>query len=128
MSRFLPGRRPSAPMTGHHPSPSTSSFGPQSGSSNYAPSVYAQSTLAASTVMPQMMVQPVHDDERTKWIEGHCLQRCHTDASSTCSICDERCQDESFKCLGKLKLVMQDRQRPTANIPRLWDNGPLPMP
>lgn len=100
-SRFGVGRRPSQPITGHHASPSTSSLGYGSGS-NYAPSVYAQSTLAASTVMPQMLVQPVKDDDRMKWIEGHCLQKRNRDGTSICTICDERCQEESFKCLGKL--------------------------
>ena len=96
-SNFGTMRRPSQPMVSHHPSSSTSTLG-NGVTSNYAPSVYAQSTLAASTVMPQMMVQPVHDDERTKWIEGHCLQRRPKDVRSTCSICDDRCDEESFRC------------------------------
>ena len=95
-------RRPSQPMAGHHPSLSTSTLGNGMTPSNYAPSVYAQSTLAASTVMPQMMVQPVRDDEQTKWVEGHCLQRRDKDVRSTCNVCDERCEDESFRCNGKL--------------------------
>lgn len=93
------GRRPSQPMTGHHPSISTSTLGNGSAPSNYAPSVYAQSTLAASTIMPQMMVQPVRDNETTKWIEGHCLIS-RKDVKSICSICDERADDEAFKCNG----------------------------
>ncbi|KAK5127639.1 hypothetical protein LTR85_006980 [Meristemomyces frigidus] len=92
-------RRPSQPTVGHHPSVSTSTLGNSTAPSNYAPSVYAQSTLAASTIMPQMMVQPVRDNETTKWIEGHCLNR-RKDGKSVCSICDERCDDECFKCNG----------------------------
>ncbi|KAI9706298.1 MAG: hypothetical protein M1820_004873 [Bogoriella megaspora] len=41
--------------------------------SQYAPSVYAQSTLAASTIMPGMLMQNVRDTETTKWAEGHLL-------------------------------------------------------
>jgi len=94
------GRRPSAPMFGHYSSSSTSSLG-QGAGSNYAPSVYAQSTLAASTIMPSMMVKPVRDDERTKWVEGHCMQRRNKDIRNMCTICDERCHDESFRCIRK---------------------------
>ena len=92
----LAGRRPSQHLMGHHPSRSTSTLG--HGPSTYAPSVYAQSTLAASTIMPQLLVQPVRDDERTKWIEGHCLQKRNKDMRSICSICDDRCENESFRC------------------------------
>ena len=98
--RFGAMRRPSQPMVGHHPSLSTSTLG-NGASSNYAPSVYAQSTLAASTIMPQMLVQPVRDDERTRWVEGHCLVRRTKDIRSICSICDDRCEEESFRCSGK---------------------------
>ncbi|KAK0947179.1 hypothetical protein LTR29_001462 [Friedmanniomyces endolithicus] len=92
-------KRPSQPaVTGHHPSLSTSTLG--NGTSTYAPSVYAQSTLAASTVMPQQLMQPVRDNETTKWIEGHCLLRRNKDGKSTCSVCDERCEEESFRCSG----------------------------
>ena len=98
----LTSRRPSVPMAGHHSSLSVSSFGPNnSGPSNYAPSVYAQSTLAASTVMPQQLFQPVRDDERTKWVEGHCLARRSKDIKAICTICDERFEEESFRCTGK---------------------------
>jgi len=104
-SGFGTVRRPSAPMVGHHPSLSTSTLGNGTSPSNYAPSVYAQSTLAASTVMPQMMMQPVRDDERTKWIEGHCLVRRGKDIKSTCTICDDRCEEESYRCNGKFRVL-----------------------
>lgn len=94
-------RRPSQPMVGHHPSMSTSTLGNGNAPSNYAPSVYAQSTLAASTIMPHMMLQPVRDNETTKWAEGHCLNKRVKDGKSTCTICDERCEEESFRCTGK---------------------------
>jgi hypothetical protein len=54
--------------------------------------------LAASTIMPHMMVQPVRDNELTKWVEGHCFIRRNRDGKSICAICDERCEDESFRC------------------------------
>ena len=94
-------RRPSQATMGHQPTMSTSTLGNGNGPSNYAPSVYAQSTLAASTIMPNLLVQPVRENESTKWIEGHCLQRRSKDGKSTCTICDERCDDESFRCNGK---------------------------
>lgn len=100
-------RRPSAPMLGHPPtflghqsSLSTSTLGGPA-PSNYAPSVYAQSTLAASTIMQPAMVQHVRDNATTKWVEGHCLHRRQGDRRVTCSICDERCDDEVFRCNGK---------------------------
>ncbi|KAI6871023.1 DENN-domain-containing protein [Hortaea werneckii] len=100
VDRMSTVRRPSAPMIGHHPSGSTSTVNNGSTPSTYAPSVYAQSTLAASTIMPQMMVQPVRDNETTKWVEGHCLNRRSKDSKSICAICEERIEDESFKCNG----------------------------
>jgi hypothetical protein len=99
--RFGTTRRPSQPTIGHQhqSSLSTSTLG---NGQNYAPSIYAQSTLAASTIMPQMMIQPVRDDERTKWVEGHCLHRRSKDMRSICTVCDERCEQESFRCSGEL--------------------------
>lgn len=101
-------RKSNQATVGHHASMSTSTLGngtsstPGNGTpSSYAPSVYAQSTLAASTIMPALMMQPVRDDEMTKWVEGHCLVRQNKDGKSICSICDERCEEESFKCSGK---------------------------
>nr|POE52149.1 denn domain-containing protein [Quercus suber] len=93
-------RRPSQAGMGHHPSHSTSTLG-SSAHSTYAPSVYAQSTLAASTIMPHLMVQPVRDNDTTKWVEGHCLQRRPKDGRSFCTICDERCDEEVFRCTGR---------------------------
>ena len=87
--------------TGHHPSLSTSTLSNGIQSGGYAPSVYAQSTLAASTIMPQMMVQPVRDNDTMKWEEGHCLVKRQRDGKSICSVCDERCEEESFRCSGK---------------------------
>lgn len=100
LEHFSGPRRPSQQGLGHHSSNSTSTLG-NGTASNYAPSVYAQSTLAASTMMPHMLFQPVKDDERTKWIEGHCLQRRNKDMRSICTICDDRCEHESFRCSGK---------------------------
>ena len=100
-----PSRRPSIPLTHRHQSSESTSTLGNGTTSGYAPSVYAQSTLAASTIMPQMMLQPVRDDERTKWIEGHCLVKRGPDPRTACSICEERCEEESFKCTGKFSLV-----------------------
>ncbi|MCJ1323711.1 hypothetical protein MMC10_000372 [Thelotrema lepadinum] len=95
-------RRPSAPFTGsgHSTSPSVSTISTDSLGSNYAqsifaPSTYAQSTLAASTIMPQVLYQPVQNRDGTTWIEGHCLVRRPRDENVTCSVCDERIEDDS---------------------------------
>ena len=122
LEKLTIGRRPSQPMTGHHSNPSTSTLG--NGPSSYAPSVYAQSTLAASTIMPHLVVQPVKDDERTKWVEGHCLQRRNRDIRSVCSICDERIEDVSFRCSGKDTAT---RLSNPTNVVRLWNRRPSPM-
>ncbi|QIW98277.1 hypothetical protein AMS68_003795 [Peltaster fructicola] len=85
---------------GHHPSASTSTLQNGLGTSTYAPSVYAQSTLAASTIMPQTMIQPVRDDETTRWVEGHCFTRRKQDIKVICIICDEKCEEDFFRCTG----------------------------
>lgn len=101
VDRMSTVRRPSAPLVGHHPSGSTSTLNNGRTPSTYAPSVYAQSTLAASTIMPQQAIQPVRDNEMTKWAEGHCLNRQPKDSRKICAICDERCEEESFRCSGE---------------------------
>ncbi|KAF2863993.1 DENN-domain-containing protein [Piedraia hortae CBS 480.64] len=83
------------PMANHQTSMSTSML-----EGSYAPSVYAQSTVAASTIMPQMMVQPVRDNETTKWVEGHCLLKQPRDNRRICAVCDERCDEDHFRCSG----------------------------
>ncbi|GAB7365230.1 hypothetical protein MBLNU230_g6316t1 [Neophaeotheca triangularis] len=102
LERLNTMRRPSQPMVSHHPSNSTSTLGNGTTPSTYAPSVYAQSTLAASTVMPGMLVQPVRDNDTTKWAEGHCLMRSkgHKGSKNLCTVCDERCDEDLFKCNG----------------------------
>lgn len=94
-------RRPSQPFLGHAPSASTSSLSHEIHmGSSYAPSVYAQSTLAASTIMPGMAMQPVRNTATTQWQEGHCLQwRPHEDKAS-CSICDEKSDEGLYRCTG----------------------------
>ncbi|KAK4496397.1 hypothetical protein PRZ48_012377 [Zasmidium cellare] len=99
LERMSTIRRPSAPVLGHHPTMSTSTLG-VGGHSSYAPSVYAQSTLAASTIMQPAMVQHVRDNETTKWAEGHCLQKRSPESRTYCTICDEKCDDELFRCSG----------------------------
>ncbi|OQO02859.1 hypothetical protein B0A48_11142 [Cryoendolithus antarcticus] len=103
LDRINTMRRPSQPaVVGHHPSHSTSTLGGamMATPSSYAPSVYATSTLAASTIMPQQLIQPVRENESMKWVEGHCMVRRSKDGKSTCAVCDERCDDESFRCNG----------------------------
>ncbi|KAI4172228.1 MAG: hypothetical protein LQ343_003663 [Gyalolechia ehrenbergii] len=96
-------RRPSIPFSGHASSHSSShsiatiSTGSNT-MSNYAPSVYAQSTLAASTIMPNVLMQPVRNTETTAWVEGHCLNWRGNDDRSVCSICVEKAEDGIYKC------------------------------
>ncbi|KAK6499558.1 hypothetical protein TWF481_009925 [Arthrobotrys musiformis] len=92
-------RRPSVPFTNHSPSPSTSSLVETGSTYNqYPPSVYTPSTLAASTIIPQMLVQPVRDTATTKWVEGHCLHWQPVDFDSSCSICEEKSDEGLYHC------------------------------
>lgn len=92
-------RRPSQPFLNGLQSTSTlaNEYNPNS---NYAPSVYAQSTLAASTVMPGILMQPARDTPTMKWIEGHCLQWKTHDEKASCTICDEKSDDGIYRCSG----------------------------
>ncbi|CAN9317854.1 unnamed protein product [Alternaria alternata] len=94
-------RRPSQPFLGHAPSASTSSLSHEyKAGSSYTPSVYAQSTLAASTIMPGMAMQQVRNTATMQWQEGHCLQwRPHED-KALCSICEEKSDDGLYRCTG----------------------------
>ncbi|OJJ44789.1 hypothetical protein ASPZODRAFT_70998 [Penicilliopsis zonata CBS 506.65] len=92
-------RRPSAPFLGHTSNLSVTTLNTDyNPSSTYAPSVYAQSTIAASTIVPQAYAQPVHNSEGICWVEGHCLQLYPWDEKHTCAICDERAEEGMFRC------------------------------
>ncbi|KAI1327585.1 dDENN domain-containing protein [Xylariaceae sp. FL0255] len=101
-----PFHRPHAPFMGHQANLSISAISVDSQSSyggrgfrGYAPSTYAQSTLAASTVMPNMLIQPVFNTETTVWVEGHCFNLMASSLSATCTICDEHSEGEGcYKC------------------------------
>lgn len=99
-----PVNRPNAPfLNGHQANMSLSAISIDSKSSygGYAPSTYAQSTLAASTIMPNMLIQPVQNTESTVWVEGHNFNFTPNDHVSICSICDERAEgDGIYKCSG----------------------------
>ncbi|KAI1825406.1 dDENN domain-containing protein [Xylaria intraflava] len=99
--------RPHGPfLNGHQANLSISSISVDSQSSyggfgGYAPSTYAQSTLAASTIMPNMLIQPVRNTETTVWVEGHCFNWIRMDAGATCTICDEHSEEDGcYKCSG----------------------------
>ncbi|GME34628.1 DENN domain containing protein [Neofusicoccum parvum] len=95
-------RRPSQPFLGHSSNLSTSTLGAdyRAPGSSYAPSVYAQSTLAASTVMPNAFSAPVRNTDTTQWCEGHCMQWRPNEEKATCSICDEKAEDGIYRCTG----------------------------
>lgn len=132
-------RRPSQPMLGHAASASTSSLSQElRAGSSYAPSVYAQSTLAASTIMPGMSMQPVRNTATVEWQEGHCLQWRPNEDKATCSICDEKSDEGLYRCSGKFQIThsiapadptqaaphmpMPDAPLPSAlSVPRLLD-------
>lgn len=99
-----PVHRPHPPfLNGHQSNLSISaiSIDSQSSYGGYAPSTYAQSTLAASTVMPNMLVQPVENTESTVWVEGHCFNYCTHEIGSNCAICDERFEGDGwYRCSG----------------------------
>ncbi|KAI1426356.1 dDENN domain-containing protein [Xylaria sp. FL1777] len=102
-----PHHRPHGPfLNGHQANLSISAISIDSQSSyggfgGYAPSTYAQSTLAASTIMPNMLVQPVRNTETTVWVEGHCFNLSTNDVGVTCTICNERSEgDGCYRCSG----------------------------
>ncbi|KAL4929557.1 dDENN domain protein [Aspergillus undulatus] len=90
-------RRPSAPFLGHAPNLSVTTLNTDF-QSTYAPSVYAQSTVAASTIVAQPVMQPIHNNDGTSWVEGHCLQLQPWDEKLVCTICDERADENMYKC------------------------------
>ncbi|KAL7776751.1 hypothetical protein CFE70_007170 [Pyrenophora teres f. teres 0-1] len=97
--RVPPLRRPSQPFLGHAQSASTSSLSQEvRAGSSYAPSVYAQSTLAASTIMPGMATQQVRNTATTQWQEGHCLQWRPNEDKAVCSVCEEKSDDGLYRC------------------------------
>lgn len=92
-------RRPSAPFLGHAPNLSVTTLNTDyNPGSTYAPSVYAQSTVAASTIIPTATVQPIHNSEGSCLVEGHCLQVQPFDEKAVCAMCDERAEDGMYKC------------------------------
>ncbi|KAG5938475.1 hypothetical protein E4U53_008001 [Claviceps sorghi] len=121
LDKFQTTHKPNPPfLNGHQQNLSISGFSVASESSlggGYAPSTYAQSTIAASTIMPNMQIQPVQNTETTVWVEGHCFSLNAKDNVSTCTICDDRSEDDGFyectacktiahgRCLGQVSLV-----------------------
>ncbi|KAL4809117.1 AEX-3 domain-containing protein [Aspergillus unguis] len=100
-------RRPSAPFLGHGQNLSVSTLNTDF-QSTYAPSVYAQSTVAASTIVPQPVVQPIHSTDGTSWVEGHCLQLQPWDDKVVCTVCDERADENMYKCTA-CKTIVHNR-------------------
>ncbi|GAM87289.1 hypothetical protein ANO11243_053110 [Dothideomycetidae sp. 11243] len=104
IDRINPLRRPSHGLVGGH-SPSLSTSAPSihnmhMNGAGYAPSVYAASSMAASTIFPNVLMQPVKDSESTKWIEGHCMVKRRKQTAAPCSICNEKCSEDTFFCTG----------------------------
>ena len=94
-------RRPSVPFLGHSSNLSMTNLNSDvTQNPGYAPSAYAQSTLAASTIMPQVLMQPVRNTDTTSWVEGHCFQWRGNDDRSTCSICEEKADQGMYRCSG----------------------------
>ena len=96
-----PVRKASLPFLGHASSASMATLNAEKvPQSSYAPSMYAQSTLAASTIMPHVLHQPVRNSEATSFVEGHCLQWKGDDSRTLCSVCDEKAEDGIYRCSG----------------------------
>ncbi|KAH7157104.1 AEX-3 domain-containing protein [Dactylonectria macrodidyma] len=124
LDKHQPFHKPSLPfLNGHQANMSISAISVDSQSSfggGYAPSTYAQSTLAASTIMPSMQIQPVRNTETTVWVEGHCFNWAPRDTTATCSICNEHSEGDGIyrctgckatshgRCLGFVSLVCDD--------------------
>ncbi|RMZ89748.1 hypothetical protein DV736_g3006, partial [Chaetothyriales sp. CBS 134916] len=108
-------RKGSLPLVRHVSSPSTISMSPDMPWSNYAPSMYAQSTLAASTILPGMVVQPALNTNNMIWVEGHCLQWQPQDGEPTCLLCNEKLTDGFYRCSG-CGLVIHNRCTPEITI------------
>ncbi|KAJ9655121.1 hypothetical protein H2198_005977 [Neophaeococcomyces mojaviensis] len=68
------------------------------GGSTYTPSISAQSTLAASTVMPGTSYQPVQNTTTTTWVEGHCMQWRKMNQNTSCSVCNEKSDHGQYRC------------------------------
>ena len=105
LDKHHPFHKPSIPLlNGHQPNMSISAVSVDSQSSfggGYAPSTYAQSTLAASTIMPSMQIQPVRNTETMIWVEGHCFNWTARDTSLICSVCNEHAEgDGIYSCSG----------------------------
>lgn len=120
VEKHQPLHRPSLPfLNGHGPNLSVSAISVDSHPSHggYAPSSYAQSTIAASTVMPNMMIQSVQNTENTVWVEGHCFNWTPGEGASSCAICEERSDGDGLyicsgcrcaahgRCLGFVSLI-----------------------
>lgn len=113
--------RPNLPfLNGHQTNLSISAISVDSQSSfggGYAPSTYAQSTLAASTIMPNMQIHPVENTETTVWVEGHCFNYSAKETSAACTICLEKTEGDGIyactackthahgRCLGFVSVV-----------------------
>ncbi|KAJ5144037.1 uncharacterized protein N7515_002824 [Penicillium bovifimosum] len=108
-SSFGMTRRPSAPFLGHASNLSVTTLNTDyGGGSTYAPSVYAQSTIAASTIVPQSTAQPIGNNEGTCWAEGHYFQAQPWDDKFVCAICDEQAEEGMYKC-SACKLTVHNR-------------------
>ncbi|RVX75925.1 hypothetical protein B0A52_00282 [Exophiala mesophila] len=101
-------RKASIPFIKHNATPSNASLSDMRNGSTYAGSVYAQSTLAASTIMPGMAVHPATASPGSHWVEGHCLEWKVGQGPSTCVLCDEKAQDDYYRC-GGCGFVVHDR-------------------
>jgi hypothetical protein len=116
--RIAATRRPSQPFL-HISTPSSSTLNSDfRATSSYSPSVYAQSTLAASTVMPGLPILPVINSATCQCVEGHILQTSPSDEErSVCSVCDETGHDgdQMLRCSG-CSLVAHSRCAPEISI------------
>jgi DENN (AEX-3) domain/uDENN domain len=116
--RVAATRRPSQPFL-HISTPSSSTLNSDfRATSSYSPSVYAQSTLAASTVMPGLPILPAFNAATCQCVEGHVFQTSPADEErSVCGVCDESGHDgdQMLRCSG-CSLVAHSRCAPEIRI------------
>lgn len=72
-----------------------------SATSLHAPSVYAASTLATSTVVPCGPHEHGQTTDSMRLVEGHCFQSRLPEFRVVCSLCDEKVDEAGLRCSGK---------------------------
>lgn len=105
---FAAARRPSPAFSNHSYAQSVSTTGDTNGNgSTYSPSIYAYSTMAPSTIMPNTpSSQSTTDPSNVTWAEGHCLEVQANVEHVPCSVCNEKGEGDMLKCNGLSPILL----------------------